>query len=40
MASTIDDVKIIALDNPQNHLFDSAEYAEYEAEIAEIFTQF
>lgn len=40
MASTIDDVKIITLDNPQNHLFDSAEYAEYEAEIAEIFTQF
>lgn len=40
MASTIDDVKIIILDNPQNHLFDSAEYAEYEAEIAEIFTQF
>lgn len=40
IASTIHDVKIITLDNPQNHLFNSNEYTEHEEEITEIFTQF
>lgn len=39
-ASEIDNVNIINLVNPQNHLFSSDEYNEYEAEITEIFTQF
>lgn len=39
-ASKIDDVNIITLSNPQNHLFNSDEYIAYEAEITEIFTQF
>ena len=39
-AKAIPDVKIITLDNPQNHLFNSDEYIKYEAEISEIFTQF
>ena len=39
-AAEIGDVNIISLSNPQNHLFSSAEYATYEVEISEIFTQF
>lgn len=39
-ASKIQNVKIIALDNSQNHLFNSEEYALYETEISEIFTKF
>ena len=39
-AKAIPDVKIITLDNPKNHLFNSDEYIKYEAEISEIFTQF
>ena len=40
IAAKIDGVNIITLTDPQNHLFCSSEYAMYEAEIAEIFTQF
>lgn len=40
IASTIKDVNIITLTNPQNHLFSSDEYNKYEDEITEIFTQF
>lgn len=39
-ASKISDVNIITLDNPQNHLFNSEEYALFETEITEIFIQF
>lgn len=39
-ARALPDVKIITLDNPQNHLFNSGEYIQYESEISEIFTQF
>lgn len=39
-ATEIGGVNIITLSNPKNHLFSSEEYATYEAEIAEIFTQF
>ena len=39
-ASKISDVNIITLENPQNHLFNSEEYALFESEISEIFTQF
>lgn len=40
IASEISDVNIITLENPQNHLFNSEEYALFESEISEIFTQF
>lgn len=40
IATEIGGVNIITLTNPQNHLFSSDEYAMYEAEISEIFTQF
>lgn len=40
IAAKIDGVNIVTLTNPQNHLFCSNEYTMYEAEIAEIFTQF
>ena len=40
IASTIDDVNIITLSNPKNHLFNADEYIAYEEEITEIFTQF
>ena len=39
-AAEIGGVNIITLSNPRNHLFSSEEYAAYESEIAEIFTQF
>lgn len=39
-AAKIGGVNIVTLTNPQNHLFCSDEYVMYEAEIAEIFTQF
>ena len=39
-AAEIGGVNIITLSNPKNHLFSSEEYAAYESEIAEIFTQF
>lgn len=39
-ATKIGGVNIVTLSNPQNHLFSSDEYAIYESEIAEIFTQF
>ena len=40
IAAEIGAVNIITLENPKNHLFSSDEYSMYEAEIAEIFTQF
>lgn len=40
IATKIDGVNIVTLSNPQNHLFCPSEYAMYEVEIAEIFTQF
>ena len=40
IASEISDVNIITLDNPQNHHFNSEEYALFESEKSEIFTQF
>ena len=40
IASTIDDVNVITLSNPKNHLFNADEYIAYEEEITEIFTQF
>ncbi|GAA6427066.1 hypothetical protein [Dielma fastidiosa] len=39
-ANAISNVKIILLDNPQNHLFSKNEYSIYEKEISEIFTSF
>lgn len=40
IASTIPDVNMIELKNPQNHLFNADEYLSYESEISDIFTQF
>lgn len=40
IATKIDGVNIVTLSNPQNHLFCPSEYAMYEVEIAELFTQF
>lgn len=40
IASTIDNVNLITLSNPKNHLFNADEYIAYEEEITEIFTQF
>lgn len=40
IASTIPDVNMIELKNPQNHLFNPDEYLSYESEISDIFTQF
>ena len=39
-AKELGNVNIITLTNEKNHLFNAAEYAEYEDEIASIFTQF
>lgn len=40
IASTIPEVNMIELKNPQNHLFNADEYLSYESEISDIFTQF
>lgn len=40
VAEKTPNVNIITLENPQNHLFNTAEYEKYESEIAEIFTRF
>jgi hypothetical protein len=39
-AEELGDVNIITLTNEKNHLFNSAEYVKYEAEVTSIFTQF
>ncbi len=39
-AEELGDVNIITLTNEKNHLFNSAEYGKYEAEVTSIFTQF
>lgn len=40
IASTIPDVNMIELKNPQNHLFNANDYLSYESEISDIFTRF
>lgn len=39
-AKSLENVNIITLENPKNHLFNSDDYVKLETEIAEIFTKF
>ena len=39
-AKSLENVNIITLENPKNHLFNSDDYVKLETKIAEIFTKF